>query len=234
MSDGVRERKKSERRGEFVRTAQSLVAQRGLECVTVLDICEEVGVSERTFFNYFATKEDAVLGLALGGSEVELELAEEFVAGGPTGELLLDGVALVTPYLRDDARLGGREGLRFLAQHRILAREPRLLARMMVWAEQQRARVTDLVVLREESHPSGIDPIITSGILTALGNITLDLWLAQARDTTTVSGEGDAPVVASHASGSSPEPQDLLPEILQQLQALAWAHGLPAPKGPAL
>nr|WP_269328798.1 TetR/AcrR family transcriptional regulator [Kineosporia babensis] len=39
-----------------------MAAEHGIEHVTVEAISEAAGVSERTFFNYFATKDDAILG----------------------------------------------------------------------------------------------------------------------------------------------------------------------------
>lgn len=42
-----------------------LAGERGLDGLTVDVVCEEAGVSQRTFFHHFATKEDALLGLDL-------------------------------------------------------------------------------------------------------------------------------------------------------------------------
>jgi AcrR family transcriptional regulator len=58
---GLRERKKLETRQALADAAIKLAVERGLENVTVEDIAARAGVSQRTFFNYFPSKEDAVL-----------------------------------------------------------------------------------------------------------------------------------------------------------------------------
>ena len=66
------------------RRARELTAERGLTGFTVEELCAEVGVSRRTFFNYFAGKENAVLGVSMRTDVSEAEAA--FVTGD--GDLL--------------------------------------------------------------------------------------------------------------------------------------------------
>lgn len=58
----LRERNRIETTRAIHRAAHELVTAHGLAQTTVEAIASQAGVSKRTFFNYFATKEDAVLG----------------------------------------------------------------------------------------------------------------------------------------------------------------------------
>lgn len=60
---GLRASKKIATRRALRRSAIELVLEHGLDGVTVEDIAVRAGVSPRTFFNYFPTKESALVGI---------------------------------------------------------------------------------------------------------------------------------------------------------------------------
>jgi AcrR family transcriptional regulator len=139
---GLRERKKRARREALIDATHRLVAEHGLDAVTVEAICDEAGVSARTFFNYFETKDDAVLGHTPW--PLDSAATEAFATGGPTGHLLADLQVLVGSFL-SDAPIGRQRVARALE---LAAKEPRLLARHLAWMEQHKGQLSALIERR--------------------------------------------------------------------------------------
>ncbi len=88
MSTGLRERKKLRTREQITEAAIALFADRGFEGTTVDDIAAAADVSRRTFFRYFARKEDVILHWK---QETAREL-HDALAARPPGESPLEAV----------------------------------------------------------------------------------------------------------------------------------------------
>src|SRR5699024_3080718 len=149
---GLRERKKRARRDALVDATHELVRERGLENVTVEDICERVGVSVRTFFNYFDSKVDAVFGVA--PTTFDREVAEVYASGGPTGDLAADTRTLVSALL--ELPVPSRE--RMGAAIALMKSEPVLFSRHMEIFDAVRQEMQDVIarrLLQERSHAAG-------------------------------------------------------------------------------
>ena len=72
---GLRERKKAKTRNAIQHEAMKLFRERGYEGTTVEDIAVAAEISSTTFFRYFPSKEDVVLG-----DDYDSVLLEAFVA----------------------------------------------------------------------------------------------------------------------------------------------------------
>lgn len=122
--EGLRERKKRERGQALRQAALELALENGYANVTIEDICERCGVSRRTFFNYFSSKEEALLGRAdtVFDDEDQPDI-EAFEAGGPSGRLLADLQYLLASVVR--TRLNRREEMH--QYHQLLKQDPSLM-----------------------------------------------------------------------------------------------------------
>lgn len=116
---GLRETKKRQTRLAMHRAAVELVAEYGFTPVTVEMIARKAGVSTRTFFNHWVTKDAAVLGVVPGESrEIAEKLRAQLEVSGPRDALrhvLRDVLAGIPsdPALRD-------------LKKQVMAKEPRL------------------------------------------------------------------------------------------------------------
>ncbi len=93
---GLREGKKRALRGELSLAALRLARERGLEHVRTEDIVAAVGVSRRTFSNYFASKYEAIVDRLVERAQQSAEVLRT----RPRGETLWQAltVALIAPY----------------------------------------------------------------------------------------------------------------------------------------
>jgi AcrR family transcriptional regulator len=121
---GLRERKKEATRQALHEAAMRLAVEHGLDAVTVEAIADAAGVSRRTFSNYFAGKEDAVLY----GDEQRVEKMLRTFADRPAGETTWTALRRAFHSHYDEA---GEPDPQWAAQSRLARQHPGVLGRQL-------------------------------------------------------------------------------------------------------
>ncbi|WP_426563780.1 TetR family transcriptional regulator [Angustibacter sp. McL0619] len=147
-SAGLRERKKQRTRDDLAAAAFALAVDRGLSGFTIDDVAVAADVSPRTFFNYFAGKEEAVV--AYGDGRHALFAAA--LDARPADEAPL---AALRAAIVDSVRQSSREAIREqLALLRLLRETPTLLPSLMCGYA-----ATEQLIAQAVAQHSGTDPL---------------------------------------------------------------------------
>lgn len=125
--------------------AVRLVVEHGLDAVTVDMICEAAGISQRTFFNHFPTKIDAIVGAV--GPRVDEAAVRRFLASD-SRDLLTDILELVTQLAPVDAA----DPALSVARWTLITRTPVLLQRQMERMFAVQRELAGVLVLRLTRH----------------------------------------------------------------------------------
>jgi AcrR family transcriptional regulator len=116
-AEGLRERKKRLMRQQLSDTATRMFLDRGFDAVRVAEVAEACGVSEKTVFNYFPTKESLVLDrLEATVASLRAGLADPRTPPVDAALQILDReLTAMTAWLagQDDPGRGARAILRF-------------------------------------------------------------------------------------------------------------------------
>jgi AcrR family transcriptional regulator len=116
---GLRERKKERTHDALARSALRQFAERGFDHVTVDDIATACDVSPRTFFRYFASKEDVLFAESDGHRARLLASLADQPADVPPFDALESAMRLVAAHYAE-----ARDALR--VRHRIVTSTPSL------------------------------------------------------------------------------------------------------------
>ena len=150
-----------------------LFAERGLSAVTVDEICERAEVARRSFFRYFASKEDAVFPneperRAIFRTALADALPDETLTGASRRAVQ----ALLDHDLQED-----RETARLRAE--LLAKEPALVRHLATLTSEWTTELTDVVARRlaGTAQPQ-VDARLAVGALLGTLNAAGELWLA--------------------------------------------------------
>jgi AcrR family transcriptional regulator len=122
-TEGLRERKKRERRKAISDIAMGLFAERGYDAVTVAEIARAADVSEQTVFNYFPAKEDIVFD----EDEAMRDRLVEAIRSRPDGATLVEGFRRIPEAML--ARLDSYDGVPLVGMAEMITSSPALQRR---------------------------------------------------------------------------------------------------------
>lgn len=209
---GLREQKKQQLRAELSAAALELFISRGYEATTVDDIAAAVNVSPRTFFRYFASKEDC----AIEPLHVGILDLREHLARRPRTEPLPEALrAAVRQWLGSQERAPAT----MLQVNMLLKANAALRARME--DERRAPELVNIVAGR-----LGVDPtldhrprIIVSLLFSAVG-CAIDRWSDDggAGDLQTYIDSGLEMLRCGLPTGARDTPEDLSTQPAERAQ----------------
>ena len=169
---GLRERKKEKTRETLVRTALRQFAKRGFDHVTVEEIAAACDVSPRTFFRYFASKEDVLFAESDARREHLLASVAQQGREVSAFRAVESAVHMVAAEYAEDHDL-------LRVRHRIVTSTPSLRTRA---AERQQGWETDIVEQLRSSgrakRMSDLDlRLLVAATMTAL-RVAVESWIA--------------------------------------------------------
>ena len=173
--EGLRERKKARTHEALESAALELFQVRGFEHTTVEDIAAACEVSPRTFFRYYPTKSDVLLG---GDVEERRNQMLALLAAQPTA--WSPWVALRAAVL-SFARQYEPERERLAARMAIIEATPSLRASKSEYQRGWDDAVVEVLAAREGRAGSPADPLtlrLVAGAASAALRAAVDTWLA--------------------------------------------------------
>ncbi|WP_182901204.1 TetR family transcriptional regulator [Microbispora sp. H10830] len=168
---GLRERKKQRTRDALIDAALDLFLTRGYEATTIDQIAAEVEVSPRTFFRYFASKEDVALSLTADEQEMFLtELVSRPLSESPFTSLTQSMRAMLG-ILRE---IDGAEASRIMKAQRLVHTTPPLLAGAMRLIRQNERRLVAEVARRMGAAPDDLQPQFIVSVFVSIGLLCMN------------------------------------------------------------
>ncbi len=171
-TEGLRERKKRLMRQQLSDTATEMFLERGFDAVRVTEIAEACGVSEKTVFNYFPTKESLILDrLESTMTSLRTGLAEPGMAPVAAALRILDDeLSALTAWLaaQDDPGQAGAAIRRFGA---LIQATPSLRAYQSDMMDQFVGVAAAILARRAGMNPDDPEPQIAATALLGLWRI---------------------------------------------------------------
>jgi AcrR family transcriptional regulator len=157
MSEGtpipIRERMRRLAQTELTTVAQDLFLEHGYEETTVDQIAAAAGMSKRTFFRYFPSKDDLVIGKYDLFGDRMADALDSRPADEPVWDSLRRVFDITLDYVQDD-----RQRARNDAMDRIVQSTPQLTARYLEKLQRVQALLIGRVAARLDLSTSSTDP----------------------------------------------------------------------------
>jgi AcrR family transcriptional regulator len=170
---GVRERKKTATRQALHEAALRLAMEFGVERVTSEAVADAAGVSRRTFSNYFANKEEALLH----GDQTRMRELLGMVAARPAGETAWDALAASAVDLL--AETADRDP-DWVLRVRLLRRHPSLAVyRIALYTSLERELAAALAERVPPDDATGLRSRLIAATFLAALRIATDTWVDQ-------------------------------------------------------
>jgi AcrR family transcriptional regulator len=160
-------RKKRATRRALHDAALRLVLERGIEHVTVEEISAAADVSARTFFNYFASKEQAVLGDMIA---VDPERATALIQSAPT---VLDGLREVALAVAADT---APQREQVLMRWQVMEHNPPLLPHMFARFMEFEQVLASALAARTGTRPDDAYPQLCAAIAGTALRLAVRRW----------------------------------------------------------
>jgi AcrR family transcriptional regulator len=157
--------------GRLEQAALDLYGERGFESTTVAEIAARAGVTERTFFRYFADKREVLFG----GSAALQELMVDAVLGAPGSAAPIDAVAAA---LEAAGELLEERRPRARARQAVIAANPGLQERELIKLATLASALADGLRRRGVADPAAT---LTAEAGIAVFRVAFETW-ADERD----------------------------------------------------
>jgi AcrR family transcriptional regulator len=184
--EGLRERHRKRTAADLEEAALTLFSKKGFDAVTIDDIASAADVSRRTFFRYFASKEDVILS----DHPKRLDELQAALDRRPADEPALTALRYAVMSLADTYE---DERERMLRRFSLMTTTPALEARSLCLQRNWETSVTEMLAAR-----MGVDPAkdLRPGVVAATTMATMRVatanWLARG-------GHDDLPVLVAEA-----------------------------------
>lgn len=210
MSTTLREKKRELLRSTIEKTAVALVLEHGYDNVTVDMICDASLASQRTFFNYFGSKEAAILGPA--PADPDPQLTEDFVRH-PQGDVLSDLTRMMSRVLTDH---GDVDLALWRDRREIIRATPQLMRAQAERMADKDDQLVRLVLRRLRAQHEDDTTAEADDRLDDQARLIVNLWWGIARH---------AMKLWSEAAAADPtsDPQQIIDDLLSLLEKIKEA-----------